>query len=197
VPKRYNPAAYGPYDASLSHSVSVKPTPAEKLLRWVFQSESDAKEFRVGYTYWLSQADYHSDLHRVKQDGNTVSFDFLYMKLKDAEEKNDSIERVAAHYPDWPKPVRVLMPEFPKPPASTGASTQQIDVLNQAVTKRPASTLSQAIVALQKGRGLDADELKTVRHELYKRGMKKEADLFRVQESTLATLCSDLRSLLG
>jgi hypothetical protein len=197
VPKRYNAAAYGPFDASLSHSVSVKPKPAEKLLRWVFQSESDAKQFYDGYIDWMFKADYHYDVRRVKQDGDTVSFDFLYLKLKDAEEKNASLERVAAHYPAWPKPVRVLMPEFPRPPASTGASTQQIDVLNQAVTKRPASTLSQAIAALQKGRALDADELKAVRHELYKRGMKKEADLFRVQESTLATLCSDLRSLLG
>jgi hypothetical protein len=79
----------------------------------------------------------------------------------------------------------------PKPPAALAApktataagQDELLDVIRKAVQKRGDSFLSTVLQSMEGEKnwraGAAEETLKKIRHELYKRGMKKEADLFR------------------
>ena len=78
----------------------------------------------------------------------------------------------------------------PKAPAkqARGASVssqEQLDVLQKALGKRTDPHLAAALVSIQQDDAwvatADEDVLKKIRHALYTRGMRKEADLFRTR----------------
>lgn len=99
-----------------------------------------------------------------------------------------------------PKTQSVASPTAPHAKAALGASSssaQQTDVLRAAIAKRSDSALSAALDALQKNdawvKTAGEDTLKKIRHALYQRGMKKEADMFRM-ESVGGTALSALLS---
>lgn len=65
----------------------------------------------------------------------------------------------------------------------TSSGADQIDVIRKAMQKRSDPFLTTILKAMQSEKdwrkGVSKDTLKGIRHQLYKRGMRKEADLFR------------------
>lgn len=70
-------------------------------------------------------------------------------------------------------------------PGAKPSADQQLSVLRVAITQRADPDLSAALVALYKNmswvKSAGEDTLKKIRHALYQRGMKKEADMFRTE----------------
>lgn len=70
---------------------------------------------------------------------------------------------------------------------SPSNSAERAGVLRAAVAKQGDSFLEKQLAALQGDDGwlgsVDGEVLKKIRHELYKRGMKKEADMFRTEST--------------
>lgn len=98
-----------------------------------------------------------------------------------------------------PEPAKAPA-QAPVPKQALGASSssaRQTDVLRTAIAKRSDSALSAALDAIQKDdswiKSAGEDTLKKIRHALYQRGMKKEADMFRM-ESVGGTALSALLS---
>jgi hypothetical protein len=96
-----------------------------------------------------------------------------------------------------PKSVPSPTPAAKTALGASSSSARQTDVLRAAIAKRSDSALSAALDALQKDdswvKSAGEDTLKKIRHALYQRGMKKEADMFRM-ESVGGTALSALLS---
>jgi hypothetical protein len=67
--------------------------------------------------------------------------------------------------------------------ATASSSDEQADVIRKAMKKRSDPFLTTVLKAMETEKdwrkGVSSDTLKGIRHQLYKRGMRKEADLFR------------------
>lgn len=86
--------------------------------------------------------------------------------------------------PRGPAP-KVVTPAPMKPSAATGSGGQDdmAGTLRKALQRKSDSFLADVLKSLESDKdwkaGASVDTLKKIRHELYKRSMKKEADLFR------------------
>lgn len=137
------------------------------------------------------------DLARHNMGPGSKEWDFMqgiYAKLNkydgsdltDAERKQAYaiLKKVRTREPHR---IEVLFgpPGRPRSPApdSVASSGEQIEVLRKALRKKTDTFLSSVLSSLENERhwwaGAAEDTKKKIRHELYKRGLRKEADLFR------------------
>jgi DNA-binding phage protein len=63
--------------------------------------------------------------------------------------------------------------------APSSSESERSRVLDKALSIRHSEFLASILDQVRKGQELTEDQKKTVRHNLYKLGMRKEADLFR------------------
>jgi hypothetical protein len=72
---------------------------------------------------------------------------------------------------------------LPAKTSEEGSQGEMVDVIRQAIKKKSDPALLVVLKALEREKdwkkGAPDETLKKIRHELYKRGMKKEANLFR------------------
>ena len=77
------------------------------------------------------------------------------------------------------------------PPVPSSAPTEQMRILETLLGKDPDPFVQESLVMLQRGESLDEEQLKGLRHRLYKNRMRPEADMFRMAHDRQAGIEAD------